>query len=148
MEAFLGMAISWLIIEFLVFIVFLATMMLCLIKSMFNHSITADNSKMFGAQYLSFLCDKLVESLIEKVEADPKAFPRGIYSERQIVDRQLIVEPYWCRDVHIRLNKIQYYDMILKLNDEDFEGKFVEKKKVNRWMENAVPGNITKKQLD
>ena len=95
------MSIAWLLIECLVFGTFLATMIICLIKSFFGMDLAADNSKMFRPRYLTFMVNKLFESLLEKVNADKKVFPKGIYSEENIVERKLIIEPYWNRPLHI-----------------------------------------------
>lgn len=80
-EKFLGMSIAWLLIEFLVYCTFLLTMLICLIKSFFNHAITADNSKMFQPKMLVLMANKLCQTLIIQCEKDRDEFPQGFFSE-------------------------------------------------------------------
>ena len=63
-EQQLGMSIAWLVIEFLVCTTFLATMLVCLVKSFLGMDMAADNSKMFRPRYLTFMINRLCESLI------------------------------------------------------------------------------------
>ena len=81
-EDFMSMTVGWLLIEIVIFWAFLGTMVLLLIKSLFGHGISADNSKMFGGTYLTLLADQLCRTLVEKCESDKVGFPKGIYSER------------------------------------------------------------------
>ena len=142
-EQQLGMSIAWLVIEFLVFTVFLATMLVCLVKSFIGVDLAADNSKMFNPRYLTLMANKLCESLIEKVKKDSRSFPKGIYTENNIVERKLIIEPHWNRSLQIRMKKRYYYDLLVKLNEPDFDGKFVSEKHVASWLYRNVIGKIT-----
>ena len=142
-EQQLGMSIAWLVIEFLVFTTFLGTMLVCLVKSFLGMDLAADNSKMFKPRYLTFMINRLCESLIEKVNNDSSAFPKGIYSEMNIVERKLIIEPYWNRPLKIKMKKRDYYDLLLKINEPDFDGKFVSEKHVASWIYKNIIGKIT-----
>ena len=64
------------------------------------------------------------------------------------MDRGLILEPTWNRLVHMKLSKERYYDLIVRYNDEDFDGNFVPKRRVKKWIYGALVGKITKPQLD
>ena len=58
-QEFLGTTVSWLAIELIVWISFIFTMVLCLIKQVLNQPISADNSNMFGTRYMSYMANLL-----------------------------------------------------------------------------------------
>lgn len=147
-EKFLGMSIAWLIIEFLVFFIFTMTMVICLLKSLCNYNIGADDSKMFKPRFLAFLANKLCETLVERCEEEPENFPYGIYSERQIANRVLILTPYARLHVRIKLNTTYYYRLLETINEPDFDGVYVRESRVNRWIHRTLEGSITKEKLD
>lgn len=77
----------------LVYLAYAMTVPLLMLKSRLGLRICADNSKMFGTQYMSYMANTLCESLIKKCNVDFKK-SGGIYSESRIVSRKLLIEPY------------------------------------------------------
>lgn len=102
-EKFLGSAIPWLLIEVLVFYIFLFTLILNLIKSQCGVRVFMNNTRQFEPRFMAFLCNHICEALMYKVkheiltvqnEPDRKRFPDGIYSEAKIVGKKLCVAPF------------------------------------------------------
>ena len=102
---------------------------------------------MFEARYQCFIANKLIHGLIAKAE---KEFPQGIYSEKHIINKQYSVKPLLSKAVgiYIRLGKDDYYDILRKMNEADFDGNYVKEAGVQEWMTRCVVGRPTKRMLD
>jgi len=103
-----------------------------MIKSLCKYNLSGDLSKQFQPTHLALMANDLCQALIKKVN---KIYPgTGIYNEQQIIDRRIRVEPVEDVHIRIRLNRGSYYDIIKSLNDEKFNGQFVEEQMAENWL--------------
>lgn len=130
-----------------VYLFYLATLALLILKSRLGLRVGVDHSKMFGTFYMSYMANQLCESLTKSCN---EKFKRtgGIYSENLIIGRQLVIEPIKNNPIRLRITKDSYYSLIRSLSDPSFDGKYVRESEVMVWMQKNVYGKITKEKLD
>lgn len=64
MHSWSGTAVEWFVLELIVWISFLFTLFLLMIKSKCSN-VGIDNSKQFEAQYMSYLVNKIILAFLE-----------------------------------------------------------------------------------
>ena len=127
-EKFRGRVFEWLLIEILVFVIYLGTMLILMFKSR-STKVGIDNSGQFEPVYMRILAEKIRSSIDLKIE----------FAEEFYVDKERIVQVENVA-LKIGLTKEAFHDIKTK--------KALPNEESTNWIKKQVVGNISKSELD
>jgi hypothetical protein len=133
----MGTTRYFLTIEIVVFISYLITMPLLLLKSRCI-KVGVDSSQQFNDTYMGWMASALVKQLVLKYKnklEDPEYFINKVRNLR-----------FQGIKIKVKLSEDDFFNIIEKL-EEGERDKFVEKEEGSGWIERCIVGRITKSNL-
>lgn len=146
-ERWLKMSISWLGLDFVIYFVFLMTMVILLLKFIIGRNIGMDFKAMFSLTYMCYMVQRICDTLVEKANRD---FKFKFYDFDRIANKRVFIEPYKNIFIRLKLNTDFYSEMVVKMNTPEFEedGKYMDSSEVRKWILNCCDGKITKEKME